>query len=91
MLASYACASRVINVKVANGTGSGTIVYTARDIRASFAITISPTGKVTGKGETINSAGNPPRPNTNIEGDASKDELSLVIGDEHVWLSRSKN
>ena len=87
----YAGASREINVKVASGSGSGTIVHTANQTRASFVITISPTGKVTGNGQTIRFGGGPATTNADIQGDASKDGLALVIGDEHVWLPRSKN
>jgi hypothetical protein len=83
---------RTINIKVINGVGSGRISTPTAEDAGTFAFEISPSGKIVGKGEGYKLTSSPPtREPIEIQGEAGKDALSLMVSGERVWVPRLRD
>src|SRR5207244_9661757 len=75
---------RTLNIKVVNGVGSGRISTRTAEDAGTFTFEISPSGKIVGTGEGYKVTASTKREPIEVQGDAGKDALSLLVAGARV-------
>src|SRR5262249_42132776 len=77
-----------VAVKDGKGTGTGTTLI-AGNCSATLALTISPTGDITGEGQAVGAcAGQRLDGKLQVTGRAQSEALDLYVGPVRIWLPR---